>query len=195
MMPLLFYSNNCPHSNKLVAGLRRTPDIDNVIRFVCIDGQLDKIPPEIHSVPALLIPTSEGNRVVFETEMYEWINGAIRMLQNQQSAGGKRREQQQQQPPPSAGQGAFPEAFIDNSDAMLCNLQGSGDSAGHLFAGAGEEIRIPYIDDNGDTSVSSTVPASSRRDRQSSDDDIINKMMASRNQEISSVYSQMTRPV
>jgi hypothetical protein len=239
MIPLLFYSKNCPHSRRLEATLRSTPGVDNSLRFVCVDGQIDRIPTEIHSVPALLVPTSEGNKVVFETQMYEWLNSAFRLENEKQ----KRQPQQQNQdpmypnqihppgynqhvlmrPPAVQNRGSNvppsnappqykhhdqhspdqylppqqqigPDPFVTTSDASLCDVNLCGDFAGHLFAGAEEEIRIPYIDDSGATSSSATQQAP-RGGETSNDNDIISQMMAARNQEISSVYSNISKPV
>nr|WRJ69706.1 hypothetical protein TetV2_00257 [Oceanusvirus sp.] len=238
-MPLFFYSKKCPHSRRLEATLRSTPGVDKAIRFVCVDGQIDRIPSEIHSVPALLVPTSEGNKVVFETQMYEWLNSTLRLEQ-------KRQQQQQQQQPPrdnryppgynqhvmmrppvvqnnNRGSGSSapppqyksqdqnqnrpdqylaprqqigPDAFVTTSDASLCDVNLEGDFAGHLFAGAEEEIRIPFVDDSGAASSSST-PSGPRQSQTTmrQDNDVISQVMAARNQELSSVYSNTPKPI
>ncbi|AUF82250.1 hypothetical protein TetV_158 [Tetraselmis virus 1] len=239
MMPLLFYSNNCPHSKKLVGSLKSNQGIERFLRFVCVDAQIDKIPEEIHSVPALLIPTTAGNKVVFETEMYEWLEGAFRMQQQQNNSGNSAYPQASAPVPPHAQQHPSmvkglmsppmvqtrnntpmhaaqeqthpsmhqpanekeeynPEAFINGMDAMLCDVQGNTDSANHLFAGACEEVRIPYVDDSGATSssvTSTTSSSSSSSLNQKVPESVLDQMMTARNQELSSVYNQMKRPV
>jgi hypothetical protein len=190
MIPLLFYSNRCPHSKNLEAILRNTPGVEQALRFVCVDGQLDRLPAEIHSVPALLVQTSEGNKVVFETQMYEWLNSAFRLDQKQREARSAPglpqvdRRQGREEP------GALPDPFEVCFDAGMCDVELKGDDfASRLFAGAEEEIRIPYIEDG----EAAAKPAAGGRDAQA--DEEVSRMMAARNQELSAVYSQMPRRV
>ncbi len=93
MQPLLFYSETCPHSRRIVGRLRQTPDADKVLRLACVDGQIDRIPEEIDRMPALVVPTGSGNRVVFDAELYDWLNSILRM----DSAQQQQQQQQQQQ--------------------------------------------------------------------------------------------------
>lgn len=207
MHPLLFYSDTCPYSKRIIHTLRNTADADKVLRLVCVDNQLDKIPSEIYQVPALVVPTSSGNQVVFDSELYEWLNSILRM-----DGSSKRRQHSSPQPqpqmphptlpppqrsqdqdfPPALGPGhAGPPAdFMPDSDAFLCDLGGGTDSANHLFAGAGEEIHLNYAEAGEDTGG-----RRGGRDDPPKDEDIINRMMAARNQEISSLYAQIPRPV
>lgn len=173
IQPLLFYSNHCPHSMRIMKTLQDTPDADKVLRVVCVDYQIDKIPSDIHSVPALLVPTSSGNKVVFDVELYEWLNSILRL--------GKPAAAPQHT---AAAAGHHPVEYMPSADAMLCDLEGTKDSADHLFAGASENINVMYQEDTG-----------GRRDGgPTKDDDALQKVIEARNQEISSVYSQISRP-
>lgn len=181
MQPLLFYSETCPHSRRIVGRLRQTPGADKALRLACVDGQMDRIPSCIDRVPALLVPTGSGNKVVFDTELYEWLSSILRLNDS--------RRQPPQQPAAPPEHSAAPMDYMPDSDAFLCNLGGSDDSASHLFAGAGEEIRLNCPDAREDT-------GGRRRDSgEREDDDLINRMMAARNDEISSVYSGVPRPM
>ena len=207
MHPLLFYSETCPYSRRIIETLRNTAHADKVLRLVCVDSQLDRIPSEIYQVPALVVPTSSGNQVVFDSALYEWLNSILRLEGGggggggggAPDAGGPRPEQHQggrTEPPPPIRNSGPPADFMPDSDAFLCDLGGGADSASHLFAGAGEEIHLDYATPGDDTG--------GRRQGQGGgggggdgpkDDDVINRMMAARNEEISSLYAQIPRPM
>lgn len=123
MTPLLFFSHACPHSRRLVASLSESPPPQDSLSFVCVDEQIDSIPSQIDRVPALLVPTPDGNRLLFGSQMYDWINGLC------------------------AQKG--PEDFVSVSDAFLCDLEGS-DGASHLFAGASDDIHIHSMPEESD---------------------------------------------
>ena len=144
IQPLLFYSNNCPYSMRIIKTLQDTPNADKILRVVCVDYQIDKIPSEIHSVPALLVPTSSGNKVVFDMELYAWLNSILRLDSNSKN----REEESTSRPPAQAHAMDFgaPAEYMPNADAMLCDLEGAADSADHLFAGASENINVMYQD-------------------------------------------------
>lgn len=206
MHPLLFYSDTCPYSRRIINTLKNTANADKVLRLVCVDNQLSKIPSEIYQVPALVVPTSNGNQVVFDSELYEWLNSILRIDNSSKRTQHSAPQPQPQMahptlPPPQRNQDQpFPPTlapphsgppvdFMPDTDAFLCDLGGGADSANHLFAGAGEEIHL-YASVGEDTG--------GRRDGSddsSKDEDIINRMMAARNQEISSLYAQIPRPV
>ena len=183
IQPLLFYSNNCPYSMRIIKTLQDTPNADKILRVVCVDYQIDKIPSEIHSVPALLVPTSSGNKVVFDMELYEWLNSILRLDSNSKN----REEESTSRPPAQAHAMDFgaPAEYMPNADAMLCDLEGAADSADHLFAGASENINVMYQEDTGGRREGSGP---------SRDDDMLSKVVEARNQEINNVYSQISRP-
>lgn len=199
MHPLLFYSDICPHSKRILTTLKNTADADKVLRLVCVDTQLDRIPSEIHQVPALLVPTSKGNQVVFDSELYEWLNSILRIDRRAQSSpptASSVSPESTFSPSMAPGQAPSPPAdFMPDCDAFLCDLGGGADSASHLFAGAGEEIRLDYATEGQDTGGRRRGCDANSDGPNSRDDDIINRMMAARNQEISSLYSQIPRPV
>eukprot|EP00873_Tetraselmis_striata_P043855 jgi/Tetstr1/464119/TSEL_008924.t1 len=201
MQPLLFYSDSCPHSRRIVARLQQTPDANKVLRLACVDGQIERIPAEIDRVPALVVPTSSGNRVVFDSELYDWLNSILRMDDSKRRQAPTPQVPHPAMPPPqrnmdqpfpptmSAPHSGPPQDFMDDSGAFLTDFSGN-DAADHLFAGAGEEIRLNYAGAGADTG--------GRRggeDDEARNADVLNRMMASRNEEISSVYADIPRPI
>lgn len=72
--PVIFYSNVCNHSKSLLSEYR-DPSEKAGVKFVCIDGQLDKIPPFISKVPALLIPQEKS--VLFNHDLRVKLNSII----------------------------------------------------------------------------------------------------------------------
>lgn len=177
MHPLLFYSESCPFSIRVINALKNTADADKALRLVCVDGQLDKIPAEIQKVPALVVPTSRGNQVVYESDMYEWLNSILRMDKKREAPQGA-----------DAGPGHDdmthqPVEFMPAADAFLCDVVGDADSASHLFAGAGVEIRL------------TTEESQQSGRRHPISNDAMDRFIESRNKEISSLYSAVPRPV
>ena len=77
--------------------------------------------------------------------------------------------------------------FMSESGAFLCDLGGDSDSAGHLFAEAGDEIRLDYAGVGEDTGGRRVDQDPAR------DDDVINRMMAARNQELNTLYANVPR--
>lgn len=205
MHPLLFYSETCPHSRRIMNRLSQIPDANKVLRTACVDNQIELIPAEIDRVPALVVPTSGGNKVVFDSELYDWLNSILRMDESRRQQYSSPPPQPQMphptMPPPQRNQdqpfpptmtaphSGPPQDFMAESGAFLTDLNGN-DSADHLFAEAGEEIRLNYASVGADTG--------GRRggaDDEVRDADVINRLMASRNEEISSLYAQIPRPV
>jgi hypothetical protein len=186
IQPLLFYSNSCPYSMRIIKTLQETANADKILRVVCVDYQIDKIPSEIHSVPALLVPTSGGNKVVFDMELYEWLNSILRLDSKNKASEEASSSARQPVHAPEMDYGA-PAEYMPSADALLCDLEGAADSADHLFAGASENINVMYQEDTG-----------GRRDGggggSSRDDDMLSKVVEARNQEINNVYSQISRP-
>lgn len=172
MHPLLFYSDSCPFSVRVINALRNTANADKVLRLVCVDGQLDKIPAEIHKVPALVVPTSRGNQVVYESDMYEWLNSILRMDKKQDSPGADM----------ARGKDVTvnPEEFMPESDAFLCDVGGNADSASHLFAGAGAEIVL-------------TTETMKQPSDHNLSDGAMDRLIESRNRELNNVYSAISR--
>ena len=191
MQPLLFYSETCPHSRRIVGRLQQTPHADKVLRLACVDGQIERIPAEIDRVPALVVPTGTGNRVVFDAELYNWLNSILRMDDSRQQQPAPQGTQRSLRDHPAPSQGpshsAPPMDFMSESGAFLCDLGGDQDSAGHLFAEAGEEIRLNYAGVGHDTGGRRVDQDPAR------DDDVINRMMAARNQELNTLYANVPR--
>lgn len=72
--PTLFYSRNCKHC---VALMREYQDlaIKAGIQLACVDNRLDKVPPIVTEVPALIVPSEK--RVVFWKDMRAKLNSII----------------------------------------------------------------------------------------------------------------------
>jgi hypothetical protein len=160
MTPLLFYSNSCPHSSRALLFISNAPDVQKRIRFVCVDEQMDKIPSQVDRVPAILVPTPDGNRLLFDSAMYEWLSAAMHPV----------------------AQAVDPDEFVLSGDAFLCNIQGEGDGACHLFAGATDDVHIDIGEDDRRPAVESNSHAK--------ETDIISRIVAARNEELTSIYAR-----
>jgi hypothetical protein len=85
-MSVLFYSNYCDHSKKLLQILNKTK-INKDINFVCIDNRAQKqdgmyiqfqngqellLPSIVNKVPALLL-INQGNNVLYGEKIYQYL--------------------------------------------------------------------------------------------------------------------------
>jgi hypothetical protein len=94
-MDILYYSNYCKHSQRLVQTLVKG-NLSNKLSFVCIDkrvrdpknnqqyivlenGSKVIMPPNIHSVPALLL-IKQNYRVLFGDEIMQHLHPQIKQL-------------------------------------------------------------------------------------------------------------------
>eukprot|EP00873_Tetraselmis_striata_P026955 jgi/Tetstr1/447219/TSEL_034656.t1 len=72
--PSLFYSRNCKHCVSL---LREYQELVGKagIQIVCVDGRLEKVPPIVTEVPALIVPAEK--RVIFWKDIRTKLNSII----------------------------------------------------------------------------------------------------------------------
>jgi hypothetical protein len=92
-MDILYYSNYCKHSKKLLLVLSRCKNLKEKISFICIDKRINdpktneifillengtKIvkPPNLHSVPALLL-VKQKYRILYGDEIFDEIKPYI----------------------------------------------------------------------------------------------------------------------
>jgi hypothetical protein len=89
---ILYYSNYCPHSKRIIQQLVKEKDINDRLDFICIDrrtpasegpvfvvlenGKRVPLPPNIHSVPALLL-VKDQYRVIMGEEIVGYLTPAI----------------------------------------------------------------------------------------------------------------------
>lgn len=89
---ILYYSNYCPHSKRIIQQLVKEKDIKDRLDFICIDrrtpssegpvfillenGSRLPLPPNIHSVPALLL-VKDQFRVIMGEEIIGYLTPAI----------------------------------------------------------------------------------------------------------------------
>ncbi len=72
--PLLFYSNMCHHSKRLLSRIGSTNLVNN-INFICIDDPRIKVPEIIQSVPTLFDPSI--GRPLINAELFGWVESVL----------------------------------------------------------------------------------------------------------------------
>jgi hypothetical protein len=77
---LLFYSERCNTSRNLIEMMKRE-DLLKYFEMVCIDNKLDKIPPMITHVPALI--TTDTPRPWMGADAFKWLQNIKYMRQQQ----------------------------------------------------------------------------------------------------------------
>tara|TARA_B100001057_G_C22689341_1_gene887128 strand:- start:32 stop:694 length:663 start_codon:yes stop_codon:yes gene_type:complete len=100
---LLFYSNHCDHSKKLLNFLNQSI-INNNIIYICIDDKHINLPHFIKRVPTIYL--TQEKRIIIEQEIDYWVNQQISIAHNKMERMKKESiiTQQQQNPnmmPPS----------------------------------------------------------------------------------------------
>ena len=91
---LLFYSNYCIHSNKLINSISKTP-LHNNIFYICIDDSNIKVPNFITRVPSIFLVKEK--RVLVEDEIDQWTNMKISSQQPQSKEEQYQQQMRQQQ--------------------------------------------------------------------------------------------------
>lgn len=108
---ILFYSECCPHCRMLLDTIKRHDD-DRTIRLLSIEAlkATNKLPPTIHSVPALL--TMPEKQLMFGKAVFDYLllPGSGRLLMRKASA-------QNDTPPQSASSLSNPSAFTLGSSS------------------------------------------------------------------------------
>ncbi len=99
MSMIIYYSNYCEHSKKLIQKISQS-QIVNDMHFICIDNRIKKsngttniiledgqeilLPPTVNKVPALLL-LNRGNQVIFGNEIEEHIQPINKNIENKAS--------------------------------------------------------------------------------------------------------------
>ena len=89
---LLFYSNYCIHSNKLINTISKTP-LHNSIFYICIDDSNIKVPNFITRVPSIFLVNEK--KVLVEDDIDYWIS--MKLGSSQKSQQVSKEEQYQDQ--------------------------------------------------------------------------------------------------
>ena len=89
---LLFYSNYCIHSNKLINTISKTP-LHNSIFYICIDDSNIKVPNFITRVPSIFLVKEK--KVLVEDDIDYWTSMKIGPNQNEQQPTKEEQYQQQ----------------------------------------------------------------------------------------------------
>jgi len=87
---ILFYSNYCQHSKKLLILLQKAGWY-NRIKLINIDEGKFKIPRAITSVPTMIIPNS--NQPLIGEDVFKWVDQNILQRQKQQQPQQQRQQQ------------------------------------------------------------------------------------------------------
>src|SRR5271170_7407063 len=68
---IIFYSQRCNESIFLLK-LLQNENLINYFRLICVDGIINKIPPQIKVVPTIIV--AGINRPLASKEAFEWVN-------------------------------------------------------------------------------------------------------------------------
>ena len=69
-MMILFYSNQCSSSKLLIDNIKRY-NAENYFKLVDVAQYINKLPPQIHSVPALMF--KETKQLLFGKEVFDYL--------------------------------------------------------------------------------------------------------------------------
>ena len=67
---ILFYSNNCEYSQKLISIINEEKIGHNLVR-ICVDGICDKLPKFVQSVPTIFL--RDTKQVITDDDIQKWI--------------------------------------------------------------------------------------------------------------------------
>ena len=101
-MDILYYSNHCKHSQKVVNFFVKN-DLTNLVNFICLDkrkidentgqiivllenGTQVSLPPNVHSVPSLML-VKDNYRVVYGSEIMSHYASHIKTQMNEATLG------------------------------------------------------------------------------------------------------------
>jgi hypothetical protein len=68
---IIFYSQRCNESVCLLK-LLKNENFINYFKLICVDGNLNKLPPQITSVPTMIV--TGINKPLLAKESFEWVN-------------------------------------------------------------------------------------------------------------------------
>jgi hypothetical protein len=120
---VLFISGRCPHSKKILVGIRQHPFLKSLFKVVNIDAQ--PYPNYVKTVPAILI----NNQVITGETVFEYFGKLVE---------GKKSQEQRVE-----------EGKSDSSDQGQCTINEEGELEGWCGSGAGVEYSM-ITEDNDD---------------------------------------------
>lgn len=92
MSKTIYYSNQCQHSRELVTLINKN-NAKKQFQYVCVDNN-SNIPPNVQSVPTLLVQDNQQNKLMVGEEIFKYIeslfnnNQSIDNNSNQSTGGG-----------------------------------------------------------------------------------------------------------
>jgi hypothetical protein len=108
---ILFFSEHCPHSKKLISKIINTPLYNNLLQKVCIDKiERKRLPPFIVSVPMIYLsqPHPTFQNPLKEQDLWMWIEQQVSQFQQQNQPPQPQFQQQNRNPPQYQQQGQQP---------------------------------------------------------------------------------------
>ncbi len=158
----LFFSNQCPHSQRILQRLRGHP-VMNVLTLVCIDDPRIQIPPFIDAVPALFL--QQQKQLLKDNNLIAWVEQMVggggngrpqqQMQQQMQMRQGMQQQAMQQQPMPQPNRGNMPGPMMAppsqaSNFVNMADITGdatiSAFQASEMLSGAGTSYS--FIDDS-----------------------------------------------
>lgn len=127
--PVLLYSGRfCAHSREILHGMG--PSVRSAVRTVDVDPILDRMPGDVHSVPALLLPDSQGRyRPVYGDEL----RAVLMRLEAENAA--------------ASGDASEPEMFAFCEPDDFCNVlddQSLAEPSNARYAAANDDVHISF---------------------------------------------------
>ena len=169
----LFYSNLCPHSNKLMEIMKKNNLVDNY-ELCCVDNTQIELPDFITSVPTIYIV--DQKRVLVDESLFHFINIEINKKSNtltqpmasqsmqQMQQLQQPQQPQQQHPPSSQSSGQMENQTGDPSISGFQSTEmGSSFSDNYSFIEDNKHIEHSYsfIGDNNISNEVKTLPSNS----------------------------------
>ena len=165
----LFFSNLCPHSNKLLEILNKNNLIDN-FELCCVDNTDIELPDFILSVPTLYLVNQK--RVLVDESLFHFINIEINKKSNtlsqpqpQQQQQLQKLQQTQQQPQQTQQQTKMGQIENQTGDPSISGFHstemGSSFSDNYSFINDNKHIEHSYtfIGDNNTTNEEKLLPS------------------------------------
>lgn len=88
-MNVLFYSNRCPTCANLTT-LMKNSNLLQYFKLVCVDGRLKEMPPNLTTVPTLMV--ANVNKLLVGKETFQWVETMRFIRQKQQMQIQKQNE-------------------------------------------------------------------------------------------------------
>jgi len=174
---ILFYSKYCSHCKEFINHLYKT-DYFNKFEKISVDNNRGKIPKEITSVPAIIVPRFP--RPMFGEEVFRWLDGFASM----QSSEPK---QEAEKKPDTVG-----DSKVDHSAPVFGSVMpnsgtysGFSDNFSFLGDTNPQEHSFQFLGGNGDFKIQ--TPQEGEFDRSGKSDELsksVEQMIEARNREM-----------